>query len=285
NQEITAGAAAHNDLVVVGTRGGRVYGLNIATKQIQWNTAVGNEVLAAPAIGSNVVVVKTIDGKVTGLSAEDGHHLWSHQEVEPNLILRTASTPQITQDSVVIGYASGKVIKLSLLTGDVQWTQTIATPEGAFAIQRMIDIDANPVVMGNRVYVATYQGKIAALNLADGNIQWDHDISAYSGIAVDEHHVYVSDAKSDIWAFNRETGQVAWKQTKLEYRNTTGPATIGNNIVVGDAQGALHWLNKQDGSFAGRAQLGGKGIYANPIAQNGIVYVLTQDGYLVAYRG
>jgi outer membrane protein assembly factor BamB len=282
NKMVTAGIAANDNLAVIGTKGGHVIALNLSTKEEIWQADVGNEILAAPIIHNDIVFIKTIDGRLIALSSEDGHQRWSYFELEPNLILRGSSVPQVAQGAVVIGYASGKLVKLSLNTGQVLWSQNIAVPQGSFAIQRMIDIDANPIIVGNHVFAATYQGKIAALNFGDGSIIWDHDISTFTGMAVDSTRVYVSDADSTIWAFEKATGKVIWKQAALAYRNITSPAIQGSFIIVADAGGALHWLNKQNGDFAGRVQLGGS-IVADPITQGEIVYVLTQNGYLVAY--
>jgi outer membrane protein assembly factor BamB len=87
----------------------------------------------------------------------------------------------------VVGFANGNLAKLTLQDGSMLWQQIITIPEGSFAIQRMVDIDADPVVFNNRVYVATYQGKIAALDLTTGKIYWTHDISSFTGLTVDSH--------------------------------------------------------------------------------------------------
>lgn len=282
NDMITAGVGADDTLVTVGTKNGLIIALNLLTKQRAWQVSIDNEILAAPVVYHDLVFVKTIDGRLIALASKDGHPIWSHHELEPNLILRRASVPQVAQGAVIIGYASGKLVKLSLNNGNVLWTQNIATPQGSFAIQRMIDIDANPVISGNLVFAATYQGKITALRVSDGSIIWDHDISTFTGMAIDATHVYITDTESKVWAFEKTTGKVIWKQTLLAYRNITSPAIQGNYLLVGDAQGGLHWLNKQNGSFVGRVQLGGS-IVADPITKDKIVYILTQDGYLVAY--
>jgi outer membrane protein assembly factor BamB len=63
----------------------------------------------------------------------------------------------------------------------------------------------------------------------------------------------------------------------------TAPVVTGNYVVVGDAQGVLHWLSKNDGSFAGRIEVNQAGFFANPVSQNDIVYTMTKNGYLSAY--
>ena len=104
------------------------------------------------------------------------------------------------------------------------------------------------------------------------------------GIAADKDRVYISDAKSHVWAFDAESGRVDWRQSQLEARNITGPAIMGNYLVVGDAEGYLHWLNKQDGHFVARVQVNSSGIIAAPVVVNSILYVVTMDGHLAAYR-
>jgi outer membrane protein assembly factor BamB len=282
-EAITAGPTAHHDLVFVGTRNGKIFALQQANGGAVWNTQLSSEVLAAPAASNNIVLVKTIDGQLTALAENDGHTLWHYQQIEPALILRGASAPQISHDIAVVGFENGNLVKLTLDEGSQLWQQTVAVPQGSFAIQRMVDIDADPVIFGNTVYVATYQGRIAALDLTTVRNKWTHDISSYTGLAVDEKQIYISDATSHVWTFNAESGATDWRQTKLEARNITAPATIGDYIVVGDAEGYLHWLSKQDGHFVARVRVNNGGILAAPVVDNNIVYVLTKDGHLAAY--
>lgn len=281
--DISGGTAAYGNSVYVGSRDGDLYALNQSDGKILWKATSSSEILAPAAAYNNIVLVKTIDGRVTAFSTTDGHVLWKYQQTEPNLILRGSSAPQMIRDSAIIGFENGDLVKLAVHNGRVQWERTIADPQGIFAIQRMIDIDADPIIVGNRVYAATYQGRIAALNVASGSEFWNHDISSYSGIASDGGKVYVSDAQSHIWAFNAANGAVNWEQTKLQARTITGPALIGNYLVVGDAEGYLHWMNKQDGHFVARTWVNKSGIAATPIVYNDVVYVYSKDGHLAAY--
>ncbi len=281
--DISGGTATDADRVYAGSRDGDLFALDQHNGKIVWKANSSSEILAPAAANNRTVLVKSIDGRVTAFSTENGQFLWKYQQTEPNLILRGSSAPQITRDSAIIGFENGGLIKLAVHNGRVQWEKTIADPQGIFAIQRMIDIDADPVIAGNRIYAATYQGRIAALDLSSGNEFWNHDISSYSGIATDGSKVYVSDAESHIWAFNASNGAVNWQQTKLQARTVTGPALIGNYLVVGDAEGYLHWMSKQDGHFVARTWVNKSGIAATPIVNNNVLYVYTKDGHLAAY--
>lgn len=279
---LSSGPGAGDGIVVVGCRNGELVALLQADGRQIWKTSVPGEIIATPAVGGGFVVVKAVDGYTRGLSVKNGQELWSFQQVEPNLILRGSSAPLIRDQNVIAGYANGNLAKLSLHDGQLLWLQTVAIPEGAFPIQRMIDIDADPIVFEHHIYVATYQGKISSLDWTSGKAMWTHDISSYTGMAADDNSVYISDAKGLVWGFNADSGLVSWRQNKLEYRIVSGPATMENYVVVGDAEGYLHWLGKSDGHFAGRVSLG-SAIYAAPIVKNNVLYALTNSGYLAAY--
>lgn len=279
----SAGPTAADHLVLVAARSGEVFGLSQENGNLLWKAQAGSEVLAKPAANNGVVVVKSIDGKLSAFSESDGHVLWHYHQTEPSLILRGASAPQIRGDTLVAGFANGNLAKFTLNTGSLQWQTPLAVPEGSFAIQRMIDVDADPIIMGNYVYAATYQGHIADVDLNTGKEIWFHEISSYTGMVVDHDAIFISDAKSHLWAFDAQSGKVLWRQNELEARNITGPAMMGNYIVVGDSEGYLHWLSKEDGHISGRTRVNSSAIIAPPVVFDNTVYVVTTNGNLAAY--
>jgi outer membrane protein assembly factor BamB len=279
---ITAAPGAGEGIIVIGSRAGEVLALEQTTGKTRWKKTIPGEILAKPAIGNHIVAVKTIDGTIHALAVRDGHTIWSFQQTEPNLILRGSSAPHIQGNSLFVGFANGNLAKISTLNGQMDWIQPIAVSEGAFSIQRMIDIDANPIIINHRVFAASYQGKIASLDWNSGALLWSRDISSYAGMCADQMAVYASDAKSHVWAFNAKDGSVIWQQGHLAARNVVSPVSMGNYVVVGDAEGYLHWLNKHDGHFAGR-EFVGNAITTVPIVENNVLYVLTNNGSLVAY--
>lgn len=278
---ITTGPGYGDDLVVVGSRKGIVTALSPTTGGVRWTNVVNGTILAQPAINDGIVVIKTADGFVHGLATMNGSEVWSYKELEPNLILHTASKPAFTNGSTIVGFANGDLVKLDTSSGKMDWQRQLAVPQGAFAITRMIDIDADPVIYDGSIYAATYQGKIASLDFT-GRTLWTHDISSYTGMDADYSGVYVSDANSYLWAFGTNNGLVNWRQTQLTWRNISGPAIMGRYIVVGDAQGYLHWLSKRDGHMAARVKLDGS-IFSPPIVENNVLYAYTKNGYLAAY--
>ena len=280
---ISAGPGAGGGLVLVGTSDAQVLALSIEDGSIVWRTQVSSEVLAVPRIDLGVVVIQTVDGAITGLSGEDGHQLWVSDHSVPVLTLRGTSTPAVERGVVVTGLASGKVAALTMEKGLQVWETNIAIPQGRSELERLVDVDADPVIVGNTVYVVSYQGKIAIIDLQNGNLGWARDMSSYVGLGVDFAQVYVTDVDSKVWALSRDNGASVWKQDKLHNRALTAPETFGSYVAIGDFEGYLHLLSSYDGRIAGRVKVDGKGIAARPIAVGDVLYVYGKGGKLAAY--
>ena len=148
----------------------------------------------------------------------------------------------------------------------------------------LVDIDSEPVVRDGLVYVVTYQGRVAAVDLDSGRMQWRRDMSSHSGIAVDERYVYVTDAEGSVWGLDRRNSASLWRQSRLKARGVTSPVAYGNYVVVGDFEGYLHWLRRDDGQFVARVRIDSDGLLAPPIVQRGTLYAYGRGGTLAALQ-
>ncbi len=281
---ITSGPVVRGGLVLLGTGQGEIIALNKQTGDTLWKKSVHNEVLAAPELANNKVIAKTVAGTVFALNAYTGEELWVYDHGAPSLQLRASSTVGIEDGRVVAGFADGKVTVLSLDTGKVLWTKTVAVPRGSAAVERMVDVDADPIIHQGIIYVASYQGNIAALTLSSGQLLWQHTLSAFAGMTIKGNRLFVSDAKSHVWAFNRNTGEVIWQQDKLDARAITAPVIMGKAIVVGDKKGYLHWIDREDGHFLARTRVNRTGIVAAPTVNDDTIFVTTQHGDIAAFK-
>lgn len=281
--KITGSPGTADNMVLVGTGEAHLISLSADTGKEIWRSRVSSEILSSPVISDNIVIVRTIDGKVFGLNADDGKRLWVYDRTVPVLTLRGTSSPVIAKGYVIAGFDEGRLAAIELHTGKLVWETRIALGSGRSELERMVDIDAEPVIVDDVIYVATYQGRVAALSLDSGRILWTRDISSYAGICVDGTAVYITDDNSDIWSLDRFTGNSIWKQDKLEARAATGPDIVGNMVVVGDLEGYLHWIDKNTGDIVGRIRMSKNMIIAPPISADGKLYAYSSDGTLGAF--
>ena len=254
--EVAGALNLSEGLLLLGTSSGRVLALDPADGKPKWEAQVSSEVLALPVSDRGIVVARTVDGRLFALSTTDGAQRWVYDRNVPVLTLRGTSTPVIKDGIVVVGLDNGKLAALTLEEGTVLWETTVAVPSGRSELDRIVDIDADPVVVGELAYVATYQGRVACVDLASGRLLWVRDMSVHSGIAVDPYRVFVSDAEGRVWALDRYNGAVLWKQESLLRRALTGPTLVSGHLVVGDFNGFVHWLRRDNGQMVARARVG-----------------------------
>jgi outer membrane protein assembly factor BamB len=281
---LSAGPAAALGLLVVGTSKGDVVAMDPATGRELWRVRVNAELLSAPAIGESIVVVRSVDGRLRGLDRKTGKERWSVDQQVPRLSLRGTATPVIAKELAICGFDNGKVMAVSLSTGDTVWDTALASPHGRTELERLIDIDSAVRVVGDDVYAAGFQGRTAMLALDSGQIWWAHDMSSYRGLSVDSDTVYISESDGIVVALRERDGSELWRNEKLKRRGLTEPALTSTAVVVADYQGYLHWLDKATGTLVAREHLAKDRVSNPPVASGDTVVVLTDGGKLGAFR-
>ena len=282
--QFSAGPGAALGKVVVGSTKGWVIALEGASGKELWRTRVNSELLSAPAIGEKVVVMRSVDGRLHGFDAVTGKELWSVEQQVPRLSLRGTAVPVIAKDAVVCGFDNGKVMAVSLVTGDTIWDTALATPHGRTELDRLVDVDSSVSIVGDNVFATGFQGRTAMLALDSGQIWWAHDMSSYRGLSVDEENLFVTQSDGIVLALRQRDGSEVWHNDKLKRRGLSAPAITSTAIAVADYQGYLHWLDKSTGVLVARERVAKFRVSSPPVADKDTVVVLTDSGKLAAYR-
>jgi len=282
--KISAGPGAGEGLVVIGTRNAEVAAYDSANGKQLWVAKVSSEVLSVPEIKEDVVVVRTADGRVTALSAKQGKRLWEFQKREPSLTLRGTSKPVINAGNVYCGFDNGQLISITLAKGRQNWQRKVAIPRGRTELQRMIDLDADPVIDNGVIYAAAFQGNLAAINQSDGSIIWRRKMSSHAGLSVKDEHVFITDASSQVWSLHIKNGASLWRQDALQWRSLTAPVVYGQYVVVADFEGYIHFLDQLDGHQVARVRGDSDGIQVAPVVNANIMISLGKGGELTAFE-
>jgi outer membrane protein assembly factor BamB len=281
---VTGGLNGGEGILVFGTASGEVVAVSQEDGKELWRTPVSSEVMSVAPVALDVVVVRTNDGKVYGLNSDSGSLRWQAGRKTPALSLRGKSVPLITHGAAIVGFDNGQLAAISLTQGSVIWETAVAIPRGRSELDRMVDIDGLFVEWEGVIYVATYQGRLAAVNLQNGRVIWSRDMSSFTGLAVDGGNLYLTDEFSNVWAIDRNSGATLWKQPALRMRMITAPAIIDRYVVVADYEGYLHWMDKYEGSFVARVQSDDEGVLATPLVRDEHVIMLGKTGELTSWK-
>ncbi len=280
-----AGPGLGLQTAIMGTSHGQVVAFDIGTGVQKWSTFVSSEVLAVPVIAKGKVIVRTTDGKIIALREDDGGIIWSVEHSVPALSIRGAGAPLVSGDRVIAGSANGKLVALQLSDGKLLWEATIVIPSGRSEVERLVDLDVDPVVSRGSVYISSYQGGTSSVSEADGEVIWrNENVSSYTGISNDSRYLYVSDTHGEVWQLDQRSGASLWKQKELHNRQLTAAIVYNNYVVAGDFEGYVHWLSNSDGRLLARIKIAKAPIETTPVVVDGIVYVYAKDGTLAALK-
>ena len=280
----TAGPTYKDGILVLGTNNGELISIDSMTGEILWTTTISSEILAPVAIRNDQIFVRSVDGNLAAFLSSNGSLQWTANHNVPRLSLRGTTSPEVFANAVLSGFDDGKVSAYDLVDGALLWETMLTPPGGRTEIEKVNDIDAPMIIVGNELYVGSYQGALAALALESGDIIWLAEASIYAGMAVDEDAVFVSESDGSVMALSRFTGREIWKKDNLLNRYPSAPVIIGDSIIIGDLEGYLHWLDKESGETQQRISIGSDKISSVPLVMEDTIIVQTDGGNLVSVK-
>lgn len=278
---LSAGVGTDGTMLAVGGVEGAVMTFDMDGKPL-WTAQASSEVLSAPVVGQGIVVVRSVDNRIVGFDAKTGAKKWTVQRPSPPLTLRNAPGMVIAGKDVIVAQPGGKLLSLIVATGAQRWEIAVGEARGATELERVTDIGGTPVVIENDVCAVSYQGRVGCYDLLTGTARWTKELSSDVGVAVDQRFVYSADDKGALTAFNRDGGASAWKNDKLGYRRLSTPVSYGRAVAVGDLQGYIHFLSREDGAFLARAATDGSAVKAVPLVAGANLIFQTQSGTVTA---
>lgn len=279
---LVGAVGAGADMVFVSPANGGVIALDAASGEQRWRSQTSSQVLAAAATDGDVVVVQSTDARVQAFDATTGRARWSYKASQAVLTLRGNSSPVIQSGSVFVAFDNGKTAVLNASTGLMQWERRFIVPNGRTELERIIDVQADPVLTSTDVIVASYQGAIVDIAQESGQVKWEQKASVVHSMATADDVIYMVEGNDTVRALSMTTGNEIWKAEGFDNRRLSSPAVIGAYIAVADKRGYIHLLKRADGSYAGRYNIGGDGVRADLQSDGDTLYALTASGKLYA---
>ncbi len=276
------GLGGSEDNLIVTSQDGEIASYRVIEDglELRWQTSVNSEIRATPVLDDGQIFVRSVDGKLRSLDAADGTQQWQMSRRVPALSLTGNSQPLIDQRSVYAGFDDGRLVALDRRNGEVRWESTISLPSGRTEVERLVDLDGSFVLRDGVIYIASFQGRLAAVQAVSGDLLWSRPFSNFQSIELDDDALYLSGEGSDLWSIDRRTGAAFWKQDVLHARKITAPAIVDDKLVVADLDGYLHWLDKSDGGLVGRIRTSEVRSYVKPLTWQASVLTLDRDGLL-----
>ncbi len=275
--KVSGAVGAGEGLVVVGGLKSELAAFGEDGK-LRWKTRVSSEVLSAPQIADGMVIVRSSDGRIAALSVEDGKRQWLYERATPTLIVRNHAGVAIRRGVVYAGFAAGKLAAISLENGAVIWESAVSQPRGNTELERISDITSLPALDSEKICAVAFQGRIACFDIKQGVMLWSREVSSDKGLSLLHNYLYVSDAEGTVLALDKASGSTLWKNDQLFMRQVSAPYVMEKYVVVGDFEGYIHVLSREDGSMLARIKTDGSPILFAPVTLGKGMLLQTRDG-------
>ncbi len=217
------GVSIANDRVYAAGYQGDVVALELANGRVAWRTRTKTPLSGGTAASAELVVVGGSDGQLLALAAASGKILW-----RVRLNGEVLAPAAISARLIAVRTVDGKLHGLSPADGHELWNAEQQVP------RLSLRGTARPVIAGEVVLCGFDNGKVMAVNAADGSVQWEATVTPPHGRTELERLADIDSAVdvtgSDVYAVGfqgrvamlaLDTGQVWWSHEASSYRGLT----------------------------------------------------------------
>lgn len=284
--------------------GGRLYvtsafafvaALDAATGREIWRVDFNAPITGAPAVQGDRVFVTANDSTLWSLDAATGRIDWTIAGSESITTVARGSAPAVAGDLVLMPTEAGELTAVRRANGGIAWTSVVTGRRVGAAYAVVSAITGDPVVDGNRVYAANHQGRLVALDRANGSTIWAAREAAFAPVWPVGGSVFLVTDENRLMRLNAADGTAIWSvelplyQPTRRVRNRSaifaqhGPVLAGGRLWVASSDGALRGFDPVSGAQALELQVPG-GAASGPVVAGQTMYILGRDGQLHAYR-
>ena len=242
-----------------------------------WRQKLGTSSYTAPLVAGGKVFVLGADLAISAFELADGKKLWSQKKSTEALTLRQSGVLLMVSDTLVSS-ASGRLLGINPLDGNVRWSTPIATARGTNEIERLVDLVGRVSNNSEVVCARAYRVSVGCVNTLRGNLLWTKPAVGQEGVQGDARTLFGAESDGKVIAWNRGNGERLWQTEQLLNRNLSAPAVLEKAIAVGDSTGLVHFLSKTDGSPLNRLTTDGSAMAAAPVVVGNTLVVVTRNG-------
>ena len=265
------GLASEGDRLYAAGYKGEVIAFDRDTGHVVWRTKTKAPISGGPAASPDLVVVGSSAGEVIALAAADGKIRW-----RVRLNGEILAAPAISDRVVAVRTVDGKLRALSPKDGHDLWTQEQQVP------RLSLRGTSRPVIAGDLTLCGFDNGKVIAVNMNDGSLQWEATVAPPHGrtelerlVDVDStprvsgQDVFTVGFQGRVAMLALDTGQVWWSHDASSYR---GIALDDDAVYVANAEGEVVALRRRTGAEIWRQKaLLHRGLSAVALTDNAVV--------------
>ena len=264
--------------VYVGSDDGYLYAIDPSHGKVRWSSKVKGAIDRGPDIGESGLYLATATDHVYAIDPSDGKPHWQYERDTPEgFTIHGNAVPHQHGRMVYAGFSDGYLVALQADNGEIAWSRSLAA-----ASEQFVDVDANPIVLGDKLFAASFSGGVWALRPKDGEVLWHVLVDGASALVMGTTNLYVVSAREGLAAFSIQ-GNVLWRQGLPDAGDLTAPVEVGPYLVFSGSRQGLFIVERATGKLL-QIFDPARGMCAGPTVdrEGRALYVLANNGSLYA---
>lgn len=267
------------DGLYVAESGGEVAALDPATGRPRWKIETKARLISGPTVVDELVLLGTLDAEIIALKRADGSPVWRARASSEVL-----APPSGAGNVIVARSVDGRVFGLAAADGRRLWSFDRSEP--SLTLRGL----SAPLIEGSRVLLGMDSGRLAAVQLANGQPVWEQPISVPSGrtelerltdidaalVSIPEG-VLVASYGGDVALIDPADGESRWRRS---IKSDAGLAAGKGNVYVADADGVVWALDLATGAAAWKNESLQYRRLSPPAFFDGHVVIADYEGYV-----
>ena len=282
--KLSAGVGSDGRFAAVVTRDNELVVLDQGARL--WSTRLASRTSTAPLVAGERVFVIGVDRIVHAFDALDGRRLWALQRPGEALTLAQPGVLAAYKNTLVAGQGA-VLVGADPTTGSVRWEVAITSPRGTNEVERLNDLVGPLLRVGDTLCARAFQTAVGCVAVADADratLRWSRNAGGQQTVGGDADFVFGGDATDRLSAWRAGGGELAWTNERMLYRSLSAPLSAGKTVMLGDLDGQVHFLAREDGKTLLRLPTDGSAVVAQPVLSGTTVLVVTRNGGLFAFR-
>ncbi|HZT84373.1 MAG TPA: PQQ-binding-like beta-propeller repeat protein [Gaiellaceae bacterium] len=256
--------------------------------RLDWVTGGTSLIEFPPAIGFHYLYYASLNGNLIAVSSRNGRRLWTDhvgrcEAAGPALsrlgrgtVFETFLNPVPCGRGTAKG--EGEIIAVAAGPGHaLRWRKTLGVTE------------TSPVLVGNRIYVADYGGRVYCLRAVDGRTLWTYQAggAVKGAITYDRGRVFFGSYDGRLYALRASDGKLIWRaQSNRDWLGGHGqfystPSVAYSRVYLGSTDGHVYSFGERSGKLRWSYRTGGF-VYGSPAIWRHRVLVGSYDHYFYA---
>lgn len=290
------GLASGGGMLFVASGFGTLTALDPATGGELWTQRLDAAATGAPTYYDGLVYVTSGDSIGWAVEADTGRVRWQVEGLADINNVAGAPAPAVNDTRVVFSFGNGALQSAFRKGGLRLWNATVAGTRRGFAIAKIDDITGDPLIDGNMLYAGSHSGRVVAFDVNSGERLWTAQDGALNPVWPAGDSVFFVSDRNQLMRLDAADGSQIWavdlpgyvpKRNPQKKRDSFyamhGPVLAGGRLVVAGSDGLIRLFDPVNGALVGSVAIAG-GATTRPIVAGGVMYVVSGNGQLHAFR-